>query len=85
MPHAFRIRFKDEDAAYRLFHVFPGNDLPLLGRLARKRDGRDHVVLLDTTDDDVEKFLELCRSNPAVVAVLSISEAEFWTAPSNAI
>lgn len=86
MNHRLRIDFTDEETAYRLFHEFPPGDLPYLEGWSRKRHGASHVLLLRVSSEgDLGRFVALCRSHPAVVRVVTITEAEFWAAPSNAI
>lgn len=82
---AFRIRYINEDAAYRHFHGFlDGIDWVL--NCGRKRHGRDHVVIVrDVTPELRDRFVEWCSGCADVVAVLPITEVEFWSAPSHSI
>ena len=84
--HSLRVTFRDVDSAYALFHTFMPDDLDYFTRVARKRDGASHVILLGIPPEhSLSDFLDLCRDHPDVTDVRTITEEEFWRAPSNAI
>ncbi len=81
-----RVRFADAERAHRLFDSFPPGDLEYIEGWSRKRDGDSQIMLLHLeTEARLQDFITLCRSHPEVVEVVSISEDEFWRAPSNAV
>jgi hypothetical protein len=84
--YPLRVRFIDADHAYEYFHSFPPDDIDYLNDYSRKRAGDSQMILLRLEDgSQLESFLHLCKEHPAIVEVISISEEEFWKAPSNAI
>jgi hypothetical protein len=81
-----RIRFRSPDRAYDLFHSFPPDDLDWIEGHSRKRDGDSQVMLLNLSSEArLQDFRRLCAEHPDIVEVVSITEDEFWRAPSNAI
>jgi hypothetical protein len=86
MSVPLRILFSDEDLAYQEFHGFAPLDLEIVSGYSRKRDGASHALLLHLHDPlNLPSFLAACRQSPGVVDVVTISEQEFWKAPSNSI
>jgi hypothetical protein len=80
-----RIRFRDEQAAYYQFHIFPPSPDYITG-WSRKRDGASQVVLLSLTSrKHLDDFISVCRHNPHFVSIEEISEEEFWKAPSHGV
>jgi hypothetical protein len=83
---ALRIKFADEDTAYRLLHVFPPLELPWVERSSSKRHGPSIPVLISVASvGELDEFPSACRAHPLVMEVARIEEGEFWAAPSNAI
>ncbi len=83
---SLRLRFADVIHAYERFHRFPPDDLDYVQRMSRKRDSDSQVMLLEVpTDAHLQQFLALCREEDSIVEVLTITEEEFWSAPSNSI
>jgi hypothetical protein len=87
MPqYPLRIRFKDIEHAYSLYHTFEPYSFDYVEGYSMKRDGPTHVMLLSVASDaDLTRFTAACRSQSEVVDVLAITEEEFWDAPSNAV
>jgi hypothetical protein len=82
---AVRIRFSDEKAAYYQYHIFPP-DLDYVSGCSRKRDGASQVMLLTLrSKKHLDDFIAVCRRNPHFVGIETISEEEFWKAPSNGV
>jgi hypothetical protein len=80
-----RIRFVDEDHAYKRFHSFPP-DVDYIEGWSRKRDGDSQMILLSVASEaHLQDFLALCRQENSIVEVIPITEEEFHKAKSNAI
>ena len=81
-----RLKFRNEDAAYYQFPVFPSMDQAFLAGGARKREGEFQHLRVDLAHpDDLQLFIEDLRSNPHLLCVEESSEEEFTEAPSHAI
>lgn len=84
--YSLRITFRDVVSAFASFHTFMPNDLDYFTRVARKRDGASHVLLVGIPPEHrLSEFLDFCRAHPDVTEVRTITEEEFWRAPSNSI
>jgi len=80
-----RIRFRDEQAAYYQYHLFPP-ELDYVNGFSRKRDGASQVLILSLRSrKHLDDFIAVCRSNPHFVSIEEISEEEFWKAPSHGV
>lgn len=80
-----RIRFRDEQAAYYQYHLFPP-ELDYINGFSRKRDGASQVLILSLRSrKHLDDFISVCRSNPHFVSIEEISEEEFWKAPSHGV
>jgi hypothetical protein len=78
--------FRNEDAAYYQFPLFPSMGDPFLAGGARKREGEFQHVRVDLTrPDDLQLFIEGLRSNPHLMAVEESTEEIFWAAPSHGV
>lgn len=81
-----RLRFRNEDAAYYQFPLFPTMDQAFLAGGGRKREGEFQHLRVDLAHpDDLQLFIEDLRSNPHLISVEESSEEEFSQAPSHAI
>ena len=84
--HYLKLTFRNEDAAYYQFPLFPSMDQPFLCGGSRKRDGQFQHVRVDLSDSrDLQLFIEDLRSNPHLIAVEKSTEDIFMAAPSNAV
>ncbi|MBL9166832.1 MAG: hypothetical protein JNN07_03755 [Verrucomicrobiales bacterium] len=80
-----RLRFRNEDAAYYQFHLFPDLNADYILGASRKRTGSvQHLRLELARPEALQSFLEACRSNPHFVGVEESTAEEFHRAPSNA-
>jgi len=80
-----RIHFRDEQAAYYQYHLFPP-DLDYITGSSRKRDGASQVLILTLRSrKHLDDFIAVCRCNPHFVSLEQISEEEFWKAPSHGV
>jgi len=80
-----RIRFRDEQAAYYQYHLFPP-ELDYINGYSRKRDGASQVLILSLRSrKHLDDFIAICRRNPHFVSIEEISEEEFWKAPSHGV
>lgn len=81
-----KLEFRNEDAAYYQFPLFPAMDEPFLAGGARKRELQFQHLRVDLAHpDDLQLFIEGLRSNPHLIAVEESSETAFWEAPSHAV
>ncbi len=81
-----KLEFRNEDAAYYQFPLFPAMDEPFLPGGARKREDQYQHLRVDLAHpDDLQLFIEGLRSNPHLIAVEESSETVFWAAPSHAV
>lgn len=81
-----KLEFRNEEAAYYQFPLFPAMDEPFLAGGARKREDQYQHLRVDLAHpDDLQLFIEGLRSNPHLIAVEESSETVFWSAPSHAI
>ena len=81
-----RLVFRNEDAAYYQYALFPNMDRDYIVGGARKRSGDSQYLRLDLTEGRfLQTFIEECRQNPHFVRVEECTEKEFWAAPSNAV
>ncbi|MGV3531742.1 MAG: hypothetical protein ACO1QR_05180 [Chthoniobacteraceae bacterium] len=84
--HYLKLRFRNEDAAYYQFHLFPVLDEPYVMGAARKREGACQHLRIDLARPELlQAFIENLRRNPHLLAVEESSEEEFLRAPSNAV
>ena len=84
--HYLRLVFRDEQAAYYQFHLFPDLDADYILCAARKRAGAvQHVHIELSRPQALQTFIEACRSNPHFLRVEHSTADEFQRAPSNAI
>src|SRR5687767_14948768 len=81
-----RLVFRDEDAAYYQFPLFPHLEADYVLGAARKRAGAvQHIRIELSRPEALQTFLESCRSNPHFLRVEESTADEFQRAPSNAI
>lgn len=81
-----RMVFRNEDAAYYQYPLFPNMDRNYIIGGARKRAGDLQYVRLELTDGRfLQTFIEECRRNPHFVRVEECTAEEFRDAPSNAV
>ena len=81
-----RLIFRNEDAAYYQFHLFPDLEADYVLGAARKRTGAvQHVRLALSRPEALQSFIESCRSNPHFLRVEQSTAEEFARAPSNGI
>jgi len=86
IEHYLRLVFRDEQAAYYQFHLFPDLDAPYILAASRKRAGAiQHIRIEITHPEALQEFVELCRRNPHFLRVEESTAEEFRRAPSNAI
>ena len=84
--HYLKLTFRNEDAAYYQFSLFPRMDEPFLAGGGRKREGAFQHVRVDLAHpDDLQLFVEGLRSNPHLIAVEESTEDTFWAAPSHGV
>jgi len=80
-----RIHFRDKQAAYYQFHLFPP-ELDYITGWSRKREGASQLLLLTLRSRSyLDDFIAACRRNPHFVRIEEISEEEFWKAPSHGV
>jgi hypothetical protein len=81
-----RLVFRDEDAAYYQFPLFPHLEADYVLGAARKRAGAvQHLRLELSRPEALQSFIESCRTNPHFLRVEESTAEEFQRAPSNAI
>jgi len=81
-----KLVFRDEQAAYYQFSLFPDLNASYVLGAARKRAGAvQHLRLELSRPAALQAFIESCRSNPHFLRVEESSADEFRQAPSNAI
>jgi hypothetical protein len=81
-----RLVFRDEDAAYYQFPLFPPLEADYVLGAARKRAGAvQHIRIQFSHPEALQSFIESCRSNPHFVRVEESTADDFERAPSNAI
>ena len=81
-----RLVFRNEDAAYYQFPLFPHLEADYLLGAARKRAGAvQHVRIELSRPEALQTFIESCRSNPHFLRVEESTADDFQRAPSNAI
>jgi predicted ABC-type exoprotein transport system permease subunit len=84
--HYLRLVFRDEQAAYYQFHLFPDLDAEYVLQASRKRTGAvQHVRITVSRPNVLQDFIESCRSNPHFIRVEESTPEEFHQAPSNAV
>ena len=84
--HYLKLTFRNEEASYYQFSLFPGMDEDFLCGGARKREGQFQHVRIDLTDSRyLQLFIEGLRSNPHLLAVEESSEDVFRKAPSHSV
>jgi hypothetical protein len=81
-----RLVFRNEDAAYYQFPLFPHLEADYVLGAARKRAGAvQHIRIGLSRPEALQSFIESCRSNPHFLRVEESTADEFEHAPSNAI
>ena len=81
-----RLVFRNEDAAYYQYPLFPNLSRDYIVSAARKRAGDAQYVRLELTAGRfLQTFIEECRGNPHFLRVEECTEKDFWAAPSNAV
>jgi len=81
-----RLVFRNEDAAYYQFPLFPHLEADYVIGAARKRTGAvQHLRLELSRLEALQSFIESCRSNPHFLRVEESTAEEFQRAPSHAI
>lgn len=84
--HYLRLVFREEDAAYYQFHLFPDLTADYIRGASRKRAGAvQHLHLELSRAEALQDFIESCRSNPHFLRVEESTEEEFCRAPSHGI
>jgi hypothetical protein len=84
--HYLRLVFRDEQAAYYQFHLFPDLDADYVCGASRKRSGAvQHLRIELSRPDALQAFIESCRSNPHFLRVEQSTADEFHRAPSNGV
>lgn len=86
VTYCLKLNFRNEDAAYYQFWLFPTMDEPLVAGGERKREGQFQHVRVDLAHpDDLQLFIEGLRSNPHLISVEESTEEVFSRAPSHAV
>ncbi len=81
-----RLIFRNEDAAYYQFPLFPDLMPDYVLGSSRKRSGAvQHIRLQLARPETLQWFIEACRANPHLLRVEESTAEEFERAPSNAI
>lgn len=81
-----RLTFRNEDAAYYQFPLFPAMNEPFLAGGARKRENQFQHVRVDLAhSDNLQLFIEGLRANPHLISVEESTEEIFSKAPSHGI
>lgn len=84
--HFLKLVFRNEDAAYYQFALFPNLEADYVLGATRKRTGAvQHIRIEVSRPEALQSFLESCRSNPHFLRVEESTADEFRNAPSNAI
>jgi hypothetical protein len=84
--HYLRLVFRDEQAAYYQFHLFPNLDADYVCGASRKRAGAvQHLRITLSRHEALQTFIESCRANPHFLRVEQSTADEFHRAPSNGI
>lgn len=84
--HYLRLVFRDQQAAYYQFHLFPDLDANYVCGASRKRAGAVQYLRLQLSRPEaLQAFIELCHSNPHFLRVEQSTADEFHRAPSNGI
>lgn len=84
--HFLKLVFRNEDAAYYQFSLFPNLEADYVLGAARKRTGAvQHIRIELSRPEALQSFLESCRSNPHFLRVEESTADEFRDAPSNAV
>lgn len=84
--HYLKLTFRNEDAAFYQFSLFPSMSEPFLAGGARKREAEFQHVRVDLAHpDDLQLFIEGLRSNPHLIAVEESTEEIFRSAPSHGV
>ena len=84
--HYLRLVFRDEQAAYYQFHLFPDLDADYVCGASRKRAGAvQHLRIELSRPEALQAFIESCRCNPHFLRVEQSTADEFHRAPSNGI
>jgi hypothetical protein len=88
MPTEYYLKlvFRDENAAYYQFPLFPNLNAEYVLGAARKRAGVvQHIRIELSRPGALQTFIESCRSNPHFLRVEESTADEFQRAPSNGI
>ena len=86
-PVFLRVQFRDVDAAYYQFHLFPDYDFRSDGvSLARLRNGDSQYIQLNDADaDEREQFERYLLRNLHVISVTEITMDEYLSKRSEAV
>ena len=81
-----KLVFRDEQAAYYQFPLFPDLNADYVLGAARKRAGAlQHICIELSGPGGLQRFIESCRSNPHFLRVEESTVDEFQRAPSDSI
>jgi hypothetical protein len=84
--YPIRIQFRDDLSAHSLASTFEPYSYDYVEGYSMKRDGATHILLLSVaSESDFALFASACRSHRDVVDFRTITEEEFWHAPSNSM
>ena len=84
--HHLRLVFRDEQAAYYQFPLFPNLDADYILGASRKRDGAvQHIRIELSGPDGLQTFIESCRANPHFLRIEESTAEEFQRAPSQGV
>jgi len=86
VEYYIKLVFRNEDAAYYQFPLFPHLQADYVLGAARKRAGAvQHIRIELSRPECLQSFIESCRSNPHFLRAEESTAEEFQRAPSNAI
>jgi len=84
--HYLRLVFRDEQAAYYQFNLFPDLDADFILGSSRERAGdAQYLRLTLSRPEALQTFIESCRKNPHFSRVEQITAEEFHRAPSHSV
>ncbi|MEO8045045.1 MAG: hypothetical protein ABI674_09075 [Spartobacteria bacterium] len=84
IEHYLRLIFRDKEAAYYQFPLFPNLDADYILGASRKRAGAvQHIRVLLSGPDALQTFIESCRDNPHFLRVEQSTAEEFQSALSD--
>lgn len=86
VSYFLRLDFRDKEAAYYMFSLFPALDEPYIRGAARKRTEASQYLRVDLARaEDLQPFIQGLRGNPHLLEVHEVEEDEFWSAPSHGV